>query len=167
MNCLQCKEKLKGKWAKKFCNRSCSATYNGIHYPKRSKEKNNWKKCFTCENKVARKTGKFCKQCITLKKHYHGKPAEEQTLGEVFKREGRRSNKFDLVRKMAHRMYGKDRGCCEKCGYENYAEICHIKEISSFPMKTKLSAVNDKSNIIFLCPTCHWEQHHGFFVIDI
>lgn len=167
MNCLNCKEELTGKHSKKFCSRSCAATYNGSKYPKRSKEKEYWPKCFTCDKKVARKSGKFCKECIENKKHYNGKPAELQTLGEVVRNEGRRSNKFDLVRKMAHRLYGKERGRCEKCGYEHYSEICHIKDIASFSNETLLSTINDKSNIIFLCPTCHWELHHGIFVIDI
>lgn len=142
---------------------SCAATFNNSKFPKRSKEKNKWNKCFTCDNKVARRTAKFCKECVDKKLHFHGKPAELQTLGEVIKNEG--TNKFDLVRKMAKRLYGKDRGCCEKCGYENHTEICHIKAIASFPDDTLLGAINDKSNIIFLCPTCHWELDSGFFSI--
>jgi uncharacterized protein (DUF488 family) len=164
MNCLTCHNELITKDAKKFCSRSCAAIYNGSKFPKRSKEKLKWPKCFSCENKTNRKSGKFCSDCIKNKKHYHGKPAEEQTLAEVIRRTG--TNKFDLVRKMAHRLYGKDRGCCEKCGYENYTEICHIKDIASFSLETKLSTINDSKNIIFLCPTCHWELHHGYFVLD-
>lgn len=46
---------------------------------------------------------------------------------------------------------------CSKCGYDKHIEVAHIKPISSFPPDTLIITVNDPSNLIPLCPNCHWE----------
>lgn len=46
---------------------------------------------------------------------------------------------------------------CSKCGYDKHFQICHIKSISSFPDDTMLSEINNISNVVALCPNCHWE----------
>lgn len=47
---------------------------------------------------------------------------------------------------------------CKSCGFDKHIEACHIKPISSFPLDTKLSVINNLSNLIALCPNCHWEH---------
>jgi HNH endonuclease len=49
----------------------------------------------------------------------------------------------------------KERIC--KCGYSKHVEICHIKEVKSFPDDAKIKEINDPSNLLYLCPNCHWE----------
>lgn len=49
---------------------------------------------------------------------------------------------------------------CSKCGYDKHFEVCHIKPISSFSPDTLLIEINDVSNLIALCPNCHWEFDH-------
>jgi predicted restriction endonuclease len=95
------------------------------------------KKCQSCQNINQRKF-----HTIADIKHYH------QKYG--------RSVMFQPVRSRARAVI-KDRTCCEKCGYDKHVEACHIKPISSFPDDTPIDIVNDTSNIIALCPNCHWE----------
>jgi len=70
---------------------------------------------------------------------------------------------FDNIRVHARWKFRNDGGQlkCEKCGYTKHTELCHIKSISSFPKETLVSIVNDRSNIMFLCPNCHWELDHS------
>ena len=46
---------------------------------------------------------------------------------------------------------------CMKCGYDKHVEVCHIKPIRQFSEDTLLSVINDKTNLLLLCPNCHWE----------
>lgn len=50
---------------------------------------------------------------------------------------------------------------CSNCGYDKHVEVCHIKSISSFNNESKISEINDISNLILLCPNCHWELDNG------
>lgn len=161
MNCLNCNKILEGKWAKRFCNRSCAGQYNGRAHPKRSRERANWPKCRTCDNIVVAKYYKYCRDCIEKKKHYHGAgPLELQTIEQAIKRTG--ANTYDKVRAHARYVLYKEelKGSCEKCGYDKHVELCHIKPISSFSRDTLLSEVNRRDNVMFLCPNCHWEHDH-------
>ena len=160
MNCLNCNKELIGKHKKKFCSRSCAMITNNKLFPRRSKEKLNWPKCFSCSNTVARKTGKFCKECISNKKHYHGPPVETQTIEECIRREG--ANRYDMIRYHARRVFKKEleNPFCEVCGYKKHVELCHRKAISDFPKYTLIAEVNKRENVSFLCPNCHWEFDH-------
>ena len=66
------------------------------------------------------------------------------------------SAKFNVVRNRARTQYGNIKSC-QFCGYDKHVEVCHIKPIHSFPEETLISEVNDASNILILCPNCHWE----------
>ena len=44
---------------------------------------------------------------------------------------------------------------CKICGYDKHVHVCHIKPIASFSQETKISTVNDISNLVILCPNCH------------
>lgn len=46
---------------------------------------------------------------------------------------------------------------CQYCGYNKHVEVCHIKPIKSFPSNTLIDTINDPSNLLVLCPNCHWE----------
>lgn len=47
---------------------------------------------------------------------------------------------------------------CNVCGYDKHYEVCHIKSIASFKSNTSVSIINDLTNLIALCPNCHWEH---------
>ena len=69
--------------------------------------------------------------------------------------------KYQYVRHFARSIGLKTWDKCCKCGYDKHIEICHIRPISDFPPETFLSEVNDISNLIALCPNCHWEHDHA------
>lgn len=50
---------------------------------------------------------------------------------------------------------------CKNCGYNNHVEVCHIKPVKDFLDTNFISEVNDISNLVCLCPNCHWEFDNG------
>lgn len=54
---------------------------------------------------------------------------------------------------------------CQVCLYDKHIELAHIKAIKDFDENTKLSVVNDASNILVLCPNHHWEFDNGLLSI--
>ena len=110
-------------------------------------KKYKYNKC-ECGNKKLKKSTR-CQDCRCEK---------NITLGDVKKKygEGKRASLYSLVRLRA-RACSKHLTSCSKCGYDKHVEICHIKSISSFSDETLLNTINHESNLIALCPNCHWE----------
>lgn len=46
---------------------------------------------------------------------------------------------------------------CRKCGYDLHVEVSHIRPIHSFGLQSRISEINDLTNMEYLCPNCHWE----------
>ncbi len=70
------------------------------------------------------------------------------------------------IRSQANKIYSKlKNSSCIKCGYTLFVELAHIDAIANFGLESLVSEVNDVSNIIPLCPNCHWEFDHGYFTI--
>lgn len=40
-------------------------------------------------------------------------------------------------------------------------EICHINGVAGFPDTATIDEINSPSNLIALCPNCHWEFDNG------
>lgn len=108
---------------------------------------------------------KRCKECFILipKSHHYCKPCrvkrfemKDITLQEAIYTKHHVSSAYSLVRTRARASFPS---CpCQKCGYDKHTEVCHIKAISTFALDTKLSVINDRSNLLRLCPNCHWEH---------
>ena len=155
MNCNNCRKVTSNS---KFCSRSCSASYNN-KIPKRKVLVKNL--CTKCSKRLSRyqksRASSFCKAC-----QYDSKVAEysKKTLKEVCIEGLNRASrhKYELVRQHSKRvakMYNIQKTC--KCGYSIHTELCHIKPISSFSDDDLLSTINSVKNLVYLCPTCHWE----------
>ena len=73
------------------------------------------------------------------------------------------TNRYTKIRQWARRWVTSNNipKKCQWCGWDRYTEVCHIKSISSFPIDTDLSVVNDKTNLLILCPNCHWLHDHA------
>lgn len=148
--CLNCQKETTNP---KFCSRSCAASYNNRVKPKRQKE---IKLCIICgkpakqyNNSYCR--SKYCEECaLTLTKDY--------TLKEAIYTRHHKSSAFALVRSRARKEMSKLPQICMKCGYDEHVEVCHIKPISQFSEDTLLSVINDRANLLLLCPNCHWEH---------
>jgi len=112
-------------------------------------------KCKICSTPVqSYKT--YCSKCKTKKF------PNDPTLKEAIYTRHHKSSAFALVRSRA-RAIAKSLGwkSCSNCGYDKHVEIDHIKPICEFDESTKLSIINDPSNLRPLCPNCHWEFNHG------
>ena len=150
MKCLNCGAETLNP---KFCSRSCAAKANNRLFPKRSKALYFCKKC----GKQAAYRRSYCKDCDPTKPHnFSG-----LTIGEIRSRTNYQANAW--LRKLARRaFYSSDKPKhCYRCGYSKHFEVCHAKPIQFFPEDTKIETVNSLSNLVALCPNCHWEFDHG------
>lgn len=143
----------------RFCSRTCS----NIAVPRRMSTKV-LGKCVFCSNTVSHYTNHYCKECIAIGRHSFNKNGGRGISAEVtidgLCRVKNGANKFDTIRARARSSIGT-KECCERCGYSKHVEVAHIKAISSFPPNTLVSVVNDRSNLMLLCPNCHWEYDNG------
>lgn len=75
----------------------------------------------------------------------------------------RKYQKNSRIRALARRAYIKSGRPqkCEKCDYDKHFEVCHIKAIKDHSDDTLVSEINDLSNLLALCPNCHWEMDYG------
>lgn len=135
----------------KFCSRSCAAKITN-KTPKRKKTKFSFCENCNIECTYGRKYCKLCfKTCM----------APDITLEEAIYENHHKSSAFALVRTRARTsIKAKKITTCEKCGYDKHVEVCHIKPISEFSLNTKISEINSETNLIILCPNCHWEFDH-------
>ena len=150
MFCANCNEETNNK---KFCSQSCSAKYTNLHRPKSSYRQPEGK-CKDCSTPIST-SRTYCKSCKP--KYIRG----DITLKEAIYQELHKSSAFALVRSRA-RGVGKELKLtkCQKCNYSRHIEICHIKPICEFDENTLLSVINHPSNLLALCPNCHWEHDH-------
>lgn len=51
----------------------------------------------------------------------------------------------------------KNNNKCEKCGYDKHINVCHIKAIKNHLPTDTIAKINSPTNLIGLCPNCHWE----------
>jgi 5-methylcytosine-specific restriction endonuclease McrA len=165
LNCTQCNksfEKLTNELSKSgnnFCSRSCAAKYNNQFTPKRQKTK----KCKFCDNLIYRNYT-YCDSCIEDGRHLRGqKITTDRTIDSMIKRKD--ANRYSYIRYHARQVMKHEVQTCSVCKYDKHVEVCHIKDISQFPLDAKLAEVNARTNLVLLCPNCHWEFDHDLLKI--
>lgn len=134
-----------------YCSRSCAGKAN--HNNAKRKPLGNCKKCFSS----IPSNRSYCKMCRKpLKLH------PNVTLEELLNTKGHRSSIYNSIRDKARRI-AKKLGWkqCINCGYNKHYNVCHIKPIHLYPKPTLVSEINSISNLICLCPNCHWELDNG------
>jgi hypothetical protein len=155
--CQQLVIRTPGEFAKSttgrvYCSRSCAAISNNRSTPKRVKST----RCITCQEPI-RWGYRRCNTC-----HHKQRRLDQKTLVEAMR--GRRdASRYTGVRSHARKVFaesGKPRQCAV-CGYTNHVEICHVREISAFPLNTPVIEINNLNNLVALCPNHHWEFDHG------
>ena len=126
---------------KKYCNHSCSSNYNAKL------------KGFTLKSERIPK----------VRAYVYGVD-ESVTIGSLY---GKGASKYALVRSKARSKmnFYKVEKKCTVCGYTTHVEIHHKKPLNTYPDDTPLSVVNDLENLVYLCPTHHWEFDKG--LIDL
>lgn len=145
----------------KYCSKSCSAKQNN-KIPKRKIIRT----CSQCENIAYKCNSRLCKQHFEEKSKTHRSYIENLTLQDYTERDSIKrlhiSSKFAHIRGLC-RSWNKDKLKlpCYNCGYDKHVELAHIRALSSFPKTAKIKDVNSESNIVQLCPNCHWEFDNG------
>ena len=93
---------------------------------------------------------------------------QELTLQDLVTSNSYKCNQHVLIRGRA-RTIAKNLGwkSCSKCGYDKHIEIAHIKSINDFNSDTPISVINDITNLLPLCPNCHWEFDNGHKIKNI
>lgn len=155
--CKNCGKSLTSKDnRRKFCSRSCSTAYNNKLHPK---IKAIQKYCECGNPKIGNR--KFCKQCIEIRHENF----LNLTLDEL--RTRRQYQAHAGIRDHSRDVYKKHNGSkiCSKCGYTKHIEVCHIKAIDSFSLTATIRDINNISNLVGLCPNCHWELDNGFLTL--
>lgn len=154
-NCLYCQQETCNP---KYCSKSCSAKHTNTIYPKRKTKK----KCIVCGQTVKSYRHTRCdahqKEYLETQYDY----IQELTLEFYWNKKSlvhlHSSSKNAHIRLLA-RSHFKDlsKKPCANCGYDKHVELCHIKAIKDFSPNSKIKEVNSYTNLIQLCPNCHWE----------
>lgn len=135
----------------KFCSRSCSASYNNSVSPKRKAKQHGCKAC----GKIIPGNRLYCLD--------HSPNNRDYTKEEMRTRQKYQLNSGIRIR--ARSVTKRYKQVCYICGYDKHVEVCHISPISSFPDSTLLSEINSPSNLVLLCPNCHWELDNNLLRI--
>lgn len=156
MNCLNCKKETKNP---KFCSRSCAQSTNNRISPKRITTRI----CSSqnCDKTVLNYRTMLCNEHKN-KRENRIKHSQNKTIGELILKKDRKSDVHSFVRTRARSDYKYLLSIgCYNCKYNKHVEICHIKPIKDFDLKSTVKEINDRNNIVQLCRNCHWEFDHG------
>jgi len=151
--CLECKEETNNF---RFCSQKC------LMDNRRKKEKKKY----------------YCKYCnilisigynnnIVCKKCNHNSVDWSTITINILKNKLPTFQFHARIRALARSIYKKSGKPlhCSRCNYRNHFEICHIKPIKDFNDNDSIASINDLSNLICLCPNCHWDLDHGFLIL--
>ena len=159
--CLHCGKQTKNP---KFCSRSCSASVSNKLSPKRKIKRT----CSKCNSIVRNYRSTLCQKHWDEYSEWDKNNRRSKTLQELIEKRSNlhRSSAYADVRNFA-RFDHKDMLSkpCSNCGYDKHVELCHIKPISEFPLEATINDVNAASNVIQLCPNCHWEFDNGLLTL--
>lgn len=134
-----------------YCSRRCSALKNNKNSSIRRKPEGFCKVC----KAVLSKTRVYCNQCLS------DNHILNMTLGQVIYKSGQASNRYGRIREHARRFaVSNNMSICSHCGWDKFVHICHIKAIADWSLDSKVSEINALSNLIALCPNCHWIHDH-------
>lgn len=177
VNCLQCNKEFSKtlseikKSKNHFCSQSCAATFNNKNrgiYQKCEKTGNVVKvlkplqQCINCDKSFKKTHFKqVCCSMICTMEHHN----KNTIAASICKRDG--ANRYDAIRKSARsyslRILPHN---CANCGYDKHFEVCHIIPIKDFNLsEVSIFEINNKQNLIHLCPNCHWELDNGHLSI--
>jgi hypothetical protein len=143
---------------KKFCNKSCAASFNnfGVDRSRPSKMV-----CKLCGEPTQTKS-KICLRCFHVKHKISFK-----TKGELFSSRKNWQSAASGIRKDARSIYLKNNlpQECFVCGYDKHYQVCHKTSVSDFDDTSTIEEINHPDNLVALCPNHHWEFDHGLLII--
>lgn len=148
--CLVCQKQTSNP---KFCSRSCAGKLNNSLFPKREKKTF----CVNCKG-PAPSGRKYCRNCWSIVR-------SERSISFKTKQQAMTSDTQRYRKIRAHaRKSATDFGLlneCAICRYTHHVETCHLVPIQAWPDEALVSEINQKDNLIGLCPNHHWELDHG------
>jgi len=153
-----------------FCSRSCSAKYNNRQYPKRKKESTS-EICPECGGRKSA-SSVFCKNCSKERSSYKMLNRELGYYIGYDKRLPYLASRCTEIRKMAKKILLEDESrekVCEICHnheLDSILEVHHIKAIKDFDPHSKISEINDKNNLMWVCPNHHKLIENGTIKIE-
>lgn len=155
MNCINCQAETKNK---KFCTRSCAASFNNKKTPKRVRKR----KCAHCESIVRNYRSTLCDKHFNEYRASRTDHYRNKTVGEyrrLISVQGKHKSWTHAHIRLFARTWLKhlQKLPCNNCGYDKHVELCHIKPIRSFTDDCLLKDINSETNVIQLCRNCHWE----------
>lgn len=148
--CGNCGVNIEDTIERKFCSRSCNATFNNSIMPKRKRAV--WT-CIECGEESGYQR-KRCPECQSSRK------LANNTKAQLRERYPALSDFHSVIREHARRNYNGPLSC-HACGYDLHVEIAHIKPVSDFPDETTFEVINSNENLVALDPRCHWEYDNG------
>jgi hypothetical protein len=160
---------------RKFCSRSCAASYNNARFPKRKSIYSNISEspCTICGDSIPlikRNNSQYylrkrCDKCLHVKSNrvrYKNRVLPNighLTKKELFSKYGTWQSARSSILQHASVIFhisDKPKKCCV-CGYSKHIQICHMKSVSSFDENSLISEINEIKNLNAFCPTHHWE----------
>lgn len=133
----------------KFCTKSCAALFNNRRTDIRRRQPEG--SCRDCGATI--KTSRvYCLDCRVRRRDSLVIEASNSNAG-----------KNPYTRAQARRLYilaGRPLSCVI-CRYSSHVDICHVKDVRTYPVGTPYTIVNDQANLIALCKNHHWEFDNG------
>ena len=168
-HCLQCgkvievadNQRLSDVKRKKFCSHSCAASFNNKERVKHTEDKI----CPRCGG-PKHKDSEVCKNCW---KELNG--IENKTLGYFVKGHKYLSSKCQEIRAHARKVLensDREKVCqyCRNHEFDEILEVHHLKSILKFDESTLISEINNKDNLVWLCPNHHTMLEKGLISLD-
>lgn len=149
-----------------FCNKKCANKRLNREKWKNHIPKRELFKCERCgKPRDGRAKGKICLGCVMVEAK---EKTNKITVGELKeKHKSKNAHWYSAEIRNFCRMYNsKLFNRCQKCGYDNHVELCHIKPINSFEDSATVGEINDPSNVVVLCPNHHWEFDNSVLKLE-
>ena len=146
----------------KFCSSSCSTSFlsrneNG----RRIGRKRASKHCDRCGRKIYGRRN-CCDGCLGKVKAKDGSyiAIDILTKGDLITQD---TQAYRRIREKARQVASELKllNECAICEYNLHVECCHKRPIHEFGDDSPISEINDETNLIGLCPNCHWEFDNG------
>lgn len=152
-NCKNCNTELKGSDQKLFCSQSCSASFNNKGITRNPKNPN---KTCSCGNKKT----KISISCNSCKLQRISDITLDKPISALYEFSGGSSTKYNRIRIHARRLMKLHRiqKHCAKCNHNEFdsiVEVCHLRQLNTFPDNTLLREANSLLNLAYLCPSHH------------
>ena len=154
-NCLHCGVATANA---KYCSRSHAAIHTNQQAPKRRLTRT----CAECETLIPG-SRQFCAVHGKRKADYRLLTVAQLKAKDAIKHPSYYRGYLNSITRLlnAHRPR-----VCQACGYAKHVEYCHVLPIKAFPDSTTVQEVSGPTNILVLCPNCHWEYDHGLVTVN-